>query len=133
MKDFKSYCLVLLITVILAGIDFLLLKRLLPNFNTNTLYHSIPTLFAFFGLSSLLVLFVQNKVYKKNPEQIGYVFLLLSSLKTVVAYVLVHPVLQDTNSVAKLEKINFFSVFVVFLSIDVVLTSRLLKNVGKKN
>ncbi len=133
MKDFKSYFFVLLITVILAGFDFFLLKSLTPNGNTDALYYTVPTLFTFFGLGSLLVLFVQNRVCKKSPEQLGYVFLLVSSLKMVVAYIMLHPVLQQVNSVANLEKINFFGVFVVFLAIDVVLTARLLKNVGKKN
>lgn len=132
MKDFKPYFFVLLASTILAIIDFFLLKNVASEFNPTAFYYSVPMLFTLFGLGSLLIVFIQKKVFRKNPEQLGYVFLLLTSIKMVMAYVLVHPVLQQAGSVAKLEKINFFVVFIVFLTLDVVLTSIMLKDVGKK-
>lgn len=133
MKEFKLYFFVFFATAILAIIDFLLLKGLVSECNIQSFHYSVPILFTIFGLGSLVVLFIQKKVFQKNPEQVGYVFLLVTSLKTAASYALVHPVLQQTSSVAKLEKINFFGVFVVFLIIDVVLTAIILKDVGKKD
>ncbi|MEW5676578.1 hypothetical protein ABGT15_09720 [Flavobacterium enshiense] len=133
MKDFKHYFLILFASFLLAGINFILLKSLFPALNQGDFHFSLPNLYVIFCVASLVILFIQNKVKKKNPEQIGYVFLILTSLKMAVSYAMVYPLLKEKDFNAVLEKNNFFIVFIIFLAMDVVMTSTLLKDVGKKD
>jgi hypothetical protein len=63
---------------------------------------------------------------EKNIDSVGQTFLLLTSIKMVVAYVLLHPILQSTNQLLTAEKVNFFITFALFLTIETVVTIRIL-------
>ena len=44
----------------------------------------------------------------------------------VISYVFLYPILQSTNQLMTPEKINFFITFAVFLTIETVVTIRIL-------
>lgn len=133
MKKISPYLLIFLVSVLLAILNFIIIKVLISESEYQAFYYSIPALYCLFFSVSVLLLMVQKTVQRKNPEQIGYVFLLLSSVKMLLCYGMLYPVLEQTNQVVRMEKINFFIVFIVFLAIDVFVTSGLLKDVGKKD
>jgi hypothetical protein len=116
--------------LILSLIAFVLHKTIL-FFTVSTLIeqgfrYSLPILYLFFVMCSLLIVLVLIKMKEKNIDSVGQTFLLLTSIKMVVAYVLLHPILQSTNQLLTAEKVNFFITFALFLTIETVVTIRIL-------
>jgi hypothetical protein len=63
---------------------------------------------------------------EKNIDSVGQTFLLVTSIKMALAYVLLHPILQNTSKLITPEKSNFFLIFAVFLTIETLVTIRML-------
>lgn len=95
-------------------------------FNADSFKYSLPVLYLFFLVCSLVILYVLIRVNDKNIDSVGQTFLLLTSSKMVIAYVLLYPILQSTDKLITLEKINFFITFAVFLTIETFVTIRIL-------
>jgi hypothetical protein len=94
--------------------------------NETDFHYSLSTLYLFFFICSVLILLVLIKVKKNNIDSVGLTFLLLTTIKMVLAYVLLHPILQGPNELVASEKINFYSVFALFLIIETIVTIRIL-------
>lgn len=88
--------------------------------------YSLPLLYLFFAICSLVIVFILIKIKEKNIDSVGQTFLLLTSIKMVISYVFLYPILQSTNQLMTTEKINFFITFAVFLTIETVVTIRIL-------
>ena len=88
--------------------------------------YSVPVLYLFFLVCSVIILFILIRMKEKNIDSVGQTFLLLTSIKMVIAYILLHPILQSTNKLLTPEKINFFIIFAIFLTIETVVTIRIL-------
>ena len=114
----------------LSIIAFLLHKTILfllgNQINETDFHYSLSTLYLFFFICSVLILLVLIKVKKNNIDSVGLTFLLLTTIKMVLAYVLLHPILQGPNELVASEKINFYSVFALFLIIETSVTIRIL-------
>jgi hypothetical protein len=82
------------------------------------------------GLSFLIctILFI---VYKRNFDIVGYVFLVLTTIKMVFTYWLGRPLLLQ-NEVLPIEKNHFFLLFFAFLLIETLLTILLLNKNQEK-
>ena len=93
---------------------------------TNRFRYSIPLLFLFFYTCSLIILFILIKIKEKNIDSVGQTFLLVTSIKMGLAYILLHPILQETSELITPEKSNFFLIFAEFLTIETVVTIRML-------
>ncbi len=98
-----------------------------PN-QCEQLYYSLPELYSFFCTCSLIIVFSLILVKQKNIDYVGYSFLLLTVLKMVVAYFFLLPLLGTENQNMRFQKINFFAVFALFLTIETVVTARILNN-----
>lgn len=93
---------------------------------TDRFRYSIPLLFLFFYTCSLIILFILIKIKEKNIDSVGQTFLLVTSIKMGLAYILLHPILQETSELITPEKSNFFLIFAEFLTIETVVTIRML-------
>lgn len=93
-----------------------------------TFKHSIETIFGFFLFCSLSILFLLIRVKKNNINSVGQTFLLVTSIKMALSYLLVRPILKSTAENVAIEKFNFLIVFAVFLTIETVVTIRILNN-----
>jgi hypothetical protein len=102
---------------------FLLMAK--DNLEEGFMY-SIPVLYLFFLVCSIIILFILIRMKIKNIDSVGQTFLLLTSIKMVVAYILLYPILQSTNKLLTPEKTNFFITFAIFLTIETVVTIRIL-------
>lgn len=89
--------------------------------------YPLALVYVFFLVFSLIILGVLIKVSTISHIQVGYAFLLLTTIKMAVSYVFIRPVLAgpDENST---EKVNFFVIFILFLAIEAYYTARLLNN-----
>ena len=66
------------------------------------------------------------KIFKKAKEQLGFVFLGLSTLKVGISYFFATEYLFQNKEMLEVIKANFFITFLFFLSLDVYFTIRLL-------
>lgn len=96
------------------------------HFNVDIFKYSLPVLYLFFLACSLIILLILIKVKDKNIDNVGQTFLLLTCVKMVIAYILLHPILQSTDKLMTPEKANFFITFAIFLTIETVITIRIL-------
>jgi hypothetical protein len=118
----------LLFLTALAGMAYLV-HTLLFHFlkiQENLFHYSLETLYLiFFGLSTLVFL-VLLKVKEKSFDNIGMSFLLGTSVKMIFCYLILKPILETDSYDNTIEKINFFGMFILFLTIETVLTIRIL-------
>ena len=94
---------------------------------TNFIY-PIETLYGFFIICSILIILLLIIVKTKNIDSVGHTFLLVTSIKMVLSYALLYPILNSTRENIAIEKINFFIIFALFLAIETVVTIRILNN-----
>ena len=98
----------------------------LPFFNNveSEFYYSIPVLYVLFFMFSSLILIVVTKISEKNFDNTGMIFMVATSIKMVVAFFLVRPILYREDN--KIEKINFFAVFILFLLLETIIAAKFL-------
>ena len=65
------------------------------------------------------------KVSEKSFDNVGMAFLISTSIKMAISYFILRPILNSPID-NKIEKINFFCIFILFLAIETIITIRLL-------
>jgi len=93
--------------------------------------YSLPLLYAFFGLFSITIISILYFIKKININNVGYVFLLLTSIKMAIAYVFLKPILEINLPKTKTEKISFFIVFIYFLILETISAIKILNPKNK--
>lgn len=96
------------------------LKAAAQNF-----YWSIPILYLIYFIFSKIILFLLVQVSTKNFDNVGMTFLVITSVKMAVSYFIVRPILNSPLE-NTIEKANFFFIFILFLTIETLITIRLL-------
>lgn len=109
------------ISCVAALLQFLILK--LFSIDTTAFVYGVIELYGYFLIASIAIVAALIVIEKRNKDQVGYTFLILTSVKMVGAYLLLRPVLEQG---IKAEKINFFVVFALFLAFETVVSSRML-------
>lgn len=94
----------------------------LAGIKTNTFTYSLVSLYLLFGLLSIGVLITILQVRKRNFDSVGMSFMVATSLKIMVCFLFVRPILKSISVTASIEKINFFTLFIVFLAIETSIT-----------
>ena len=124
LKNYKP----LLPLFTLVGLAYVLhrVAFYLLDFNDATFYYSLETLYVLFLGLSVLVFIVLLKVKDRSFDNVGMSFLLSTSIKMIVCYLILKPILQATTQNNAIEKKNFFMMFILFLAIETVLTIRIL-------
>ena len=82
----------------------------------------------FFFICSLLIILILIEVNAKNIDTVGFTFLLVTFIKMALSYVILSPILNSGNANVKAEKIDFFIIFALFLTIETIVTVRILNN-----
>ena len=124
LKNYKTF-LFLLISVIIAYLVHQLIFYIF-KIKDDGFYYSLEKLYGIFFLLSGVIIFILLLIKERNFDQLGMSFLLLTSSKMVVYYLLLKPILNIKHYDIRTEKINFFVLFILFLTIETVVTIRLL-------
>ena len=113
---------------LLIVVAYILHKVIFYSFNIDdTAFHySIEMLYLLFSVLSVIVLVVLLKVKEQSFDNVGMSFLLSTSIKMVVCYLILRPVLQASGENSGIEKKNFFAMFILFLAMETILTIRIL-------
>lgn len=115
----------LIVTALPLSIIHLLFFNFLPSLKGKEIcfYYSIPVLYFVFFILSSIILIVVSKISEKNFDNTGMVFIIATSVKMVFAYFLLRPILYTQDN--KVEKINFFIVFMLFLLLETILATKI--------
>lgn len=105
---------------------FFYLNRASPNFQD--FRYPIETVYGFFFISSLLILFILIQVKIKNIDNVGYTFLLVTGIKIGLSFAFLSGISNRIGQNIRFEKINFFVIFALFLAIETTVTIRMLNN-----
>lgn len=96
------------------------------NQNFQNFHFSIETIYGFFLICSLIIVFILILVKGKNIDNVGYTFLLITFIKMGISYIVLLPILHSENVTIGAEKTNFFIVFALFLTVETIITIKLL-------
>ena len=115
--------------LIFVALPIFIIHVLLFNANLITgkevnFYYSIPLLYQLFLMLSAVILIIVTKISEKNFDNTGMVFMIATSIKMVVAFFLVRPILPLEDN--KIEKINFFAIFILFLLFETIIVAKIL-------
>lgn len=128
LKKYRPILEVLLlsIAVYLGHKMFFFLNETNPKFDN--FHFPIEVVYGFFFVCSVIIVFILIKVKEKNIDHVGYTFLLVTFIKMAVSYAVLSPILDSGNPYVRIEKLNFFIIFALFLTIETVVTVRILNN-----
>lgn len=115
-----------ILSALAFAIHFIALRQFWSNW-TDYWQYSIATIYAFFYVCSVAIMVLLIRMKQKNIDSVGSTFMLLTCIKAVLAYVMLHPILQAHHPHVKFEKANFFAVFAIFLAIETIVSIRLLQ------
>lgn len=128
LKKNRSIIELLLISLLVYGIHKLIFFLNQNNPKFSGFYYSLEFIYGFFCFCSVLILTLLMKIKSKNINNVGYTFLLLTSVKMVFSYLILLPLLDVARQTNKIEKISFFMIFALFLAIETAVTIRLVNN-----
>ena len=122
-----------ILEVLFLSILVYLLHRLFFFLNDNNpkfqnFHFPIETIYGFFFSCSVIILLILIKVKTKNIDNVGNTFLLVTCAKMAISYALLSPILDSRNLNVRIEKVNFFIIFALFLTIETIVTVRILNN-----
>ncbi|MDR6845002.1 magnesium-transporting ATPase (P-type) [Flavobacterium granuli] len=95
------------------------------NIDQETFHYSLETLYLFFFVLSAVIFKVLLTIRKRSFDNVGMSFLLATSIKMIFCYLILRPLLQVSKHNDPTERINFFILFIVFLTIETLFTIRL--------
>lgn len=123
----KKYKLILHL-LILAFASYIIHKGAFVVFKINdqNFHYSIEVLYLIFLFFSALLLILTVKFKKDKFDSIGMFFMLGTFIQMFVYYFVLRPILSDKIHNIRVEKINFFVTFILFLLFQTILTVRLL-------
>lgn len=125
IKNFKFLKTLLSIAVPAFVIHFLIFQIPFLNEKQSTFYYSIPILYLLYFIFSKVTLFILDVIAQKSFENVGFTFLLLTSLQIGLSYLIIKPIL-DSPGDNSVEKWNFFVIMFLFLAIEAFITIRIL-------
>ena len=106
----------------LSIIHFICYQYFVPNFSASTFISGYVSQIVL----SVFILFALMQVEKKAKEQLGYVFLGLTSAKVIISYLIAKQFLFQGAIIEKEIKINFFIAFMFLLCLDAYFVIRFL-------
>lgn len=109
---------------------FLFYQFLTPGTEQKFIY-SLEMLYGFFFSASVLISLVLFEINKKNIDNVGFTYLLLTVVKMGIAFFFMRPILKVDDVHQPTEKINYFIIFILFLIIETVIAVRILNNKQK--
>jgi len=128
LKQFQPLLEVLIAAIMCFGIHSLFFYYNQNNPNYQHFNFSLTAIYGFFLACSLVIILLLLLVKQRSIDNVGFTFLFATCLKIGISFALLMPILISTISNIGYEKINFFIVFAIFLTIETTVTIRILNN-----
>ena len=129
--NFKKYQPIL--EILFLSVVVYLVHKLVFFLNDNNpkfqnFHFPIEVVYGFFFFCSVIIILILINVKSKNIDNVGYTFLLVTCFKMAISYAVLSPILHSGNPNVRIEKVNFFIIFALFLAIETIVTVRILNN-----
>jgi hypothetical protein len=128
LQQFQPLLEVLIAAIMCFGIHSLFFYYNQNNPNYQHFNFSLTAIYGFFLACSLVIILLLLLVKQRSIDNVGFTFLFATCLKIGISFALLMPILNSTISNIGYEKINFFIVFAIFLTIETTVTIRILNN-----
>lgn len=128
LKKYKPLLEVLIVSIVIFFVHKIAFSLLDYVIIECYFLYSLQFLYSFFLASSIFIIFLVIKINSVDINNVGNGFLLLTLIKIGIAYLILNPILESSSKYIETEKINFFIVFAVFLTIETIITIRILNN-----
>ena len=128
LKKYNSLFTILVAAVIGIIIHKAISHFIIPREFEDGFVYATPLLYVIFAILSIVIVFALTKVKEVALDYIGYAFLAFTTIKMVIAYAFLRPIIHVHLPKTPTEKMNFFIVFIYFLAIETYLTIRILNN-----
>lgn len=128
LKKYQPVLEVLVLSVVVYLVHKLFFFLNEDNSKFQNFHFPIEVVYGFFLACSIIILLILIQVKTRNIDYVGYTFLLVTFIKMAASYALLLPILHSINLNLRIEKINFFIIFALFLAIETTVTVRLLNN-----
>ena len=133
MKDYASiylkFCLGIVFIIIAHQA---ILSVFQPNGFQDVFYYSIQQSYLLFIFTSFIFLKVNSILFKKKQEQLGFLFLIFSTLKSILIFGLLSSTFTGLENYINFERGQYLFLFVAFLALDVYQTSCFLRKSTSK-
>lgn len=103
-----------------------------PNGFQDVVYYSIQQSYLLFIFTSFIFLIVNSILFKKKQEQLGFLFLIFSTLKSILIFGLLSSTFTVLENHINFERGQYLFLFVAFLALDVYQTSCFLRKSTSK-
>ncbi|GEM56389.1 hypothetical protein B0A58_04565 [Flavobacterium branchiophilum NBRC 15030 = ATCC 35035] len=114
-------------TLILGIITYIIHKIIVAiQWPETTFLFSLETIYMYFIAIAATIALILSILNEKNNYIVGYTFLALTTIQMASSYYFIYEFDQVAKSDLKIEKINFFIIFVLFLAIETSTTARML-------
>lgn len=120
----NPFIILIKITVVLYVLHKLFF--LIFGINQDTFFYKMEFIYLFFTFFSMLIMFILMKVKERDFDNVGMSFLLATTIKMLPCFLLLRSILDNNSKNNPIEKFNFFSLFIIFLTIETFLTIRIL-------
>lgn len=127
-KKLPPVLMVVFASVIGFGFHKLLFHFLVPHKFEAAFIYSLEMLYAFFGVCSLLIVSALKIIRAKSIHNVGFAYLLLTTVKMGIAYFFLRPILSFDLPKTAVEKMSFLIIFMYFLALETLVTIRILNN-----
>ena len=128
IKNFKPVLNLFLVATACYSIHKLVFYCYKEEIHARNFHYSIEVLYLLFSALSILIVTILIKIKQKSIDNVGMVFLILTSIKMFIAFAFLYPILAKSVDRISFEKTNFFVIFILFLAIETVITIRILNN-----
>ncbi len=128
LKKYQPLLEIMTISILVYGIHKLFFILNGANPKLQNFHFPIELIYGFFLICSLIIILILLKIKEKNIDNVGYAFLLVTCIKLAISYVVLYPIMHSGNINVNAEKIDFFIIFALFLTIETVVTIRILNN-----
>ncbi len=124
--DYKLLVKVILGALACYGIHKVIALATLLGAKIAGFFYSLEAIYAFFTVCSVIIVAILTVVRARNLDATGQAFMMATFVKMFVAYGFLYPALSPESPSTYPGKMNFFAVFLIFLTLETLACMRLL-------
>lgn len=115
----------ILLTIVSFGLHYVALEVFQMQAHWDVAHYNLLQLYFFAFLTTLIMSGLMIVVEKFLPQNLGFAFLIVLTIKVIGSYLFMQPVL-DLGEAQDFVKHNFLAIFLMYLCFDVYVSYRLL-------
>jgi hypothetical protein len=126
MNKMSSLLLLFIFTVVCFFFNKKILEYTHFQYSNEIFRFSLVQIYSFFFFASTIIILSLEFLKKRFFDSLGYIFMSLTSIKIGLVFFLFNSLMNNDTAQGRIEKINFFIVFALFLAVETILSIRIL-------